>query len=154
MATRAESEVRVTILFGILQQLMTTRQNKLFANLSISSSQFGLLMHFTHNPKRTWLVSELANVMEMNQPGITKIVTQLVDKDLLLATPDRGDRRKKHLQITEKGLKTCSNTMNSFEPDIQNIYSSFANNELSELEQHLETLMAWLDNHRDDIKGL
>lgn len=154
MTTRAKSEVRVTILFGILQQLMTTRQNKLFTNLSITSSQFALLVHFTHDPTRSWLVSELANVMEMNQPGITKIVTQLVEKGLLLAMPDVSDRRKKHLKITEKGLKTCSKTMDSFEPDIQNMYSSFANNELSELEQHLETLMAWLDNNRDNIKGL
>jgi len=44
--------------------------------------------------------------------------------------------------------------MNVFEPDIQHIYSSFANDELSELEQHLEKLMAWLDNNRDDIKSL
>lgn len=154
MTTRAESEVRVTILFGILQQLMTTRQNKLFTNLSITSSQFGLLMHFTHDPARSWLVTELANVMEMNQPGITKIVTQLVDKGLLLATPDTSDRRKKHLKITEKGLKTCSKTMNAFAPDIQNIYSSFESKPLAELEQHLETLMVWLDNNRDDIKGL
>ena len=98
MATRTESEVRVSILFGILQQLMTTRQSKLFASLSISSSQFGLLIHFSHNPARSWLVSELAHIMEMNQPGITKVVTQLVDKGLLLATPDTTDRRKKHLK--------------------------------------------------------
>jgi DNA-binding MarR family transcriptional regulator len=154
MAARTKSEVRVAILFGILQQLLTTRQNKLFANLSITSSQFGLLLHFTHNPTRSWLVSELANVMEMNQPGLTKVVTQLVDKGLMLATPDTSDRRKKHLKITEKGLKICSITLNLFEPDIQNIYSSFANDELSELERHLEKLMAWLDNNRGDIKGL
>jgi DNA-binding MarR family transcriptional regulator len=92
--------------------------------------------------------------MEMNQPGITKVVTQLVDKGLILATPDTSDRRKKHLKITEKGLKICSITLNLFEPDIQNIYSSFANDELSELERHLEKLMAWLDNNRGDIKGL
>lgn len=154
MATRTESEVRVSILFGILQQLMTTRQSKLFASLSISSSQFGLLIHFSHNPARSWLVSELAHIMEMNQPGITKVVTQLVDKGLLLATPDTTDRRKKHLKISDKGLKICSKNMNVFEPDIQHIYSSFANDELSELEQHLEKLMAWLDNNRDDIKSL
>jgi DNA-binding MarR family transcriptional regulator len=154
METRTENELRVAILFGILQQLLTTRQNKLFANLSITSSQFGLLIHFTHKPTRSWLVSELTNVMEMNQPGITKVVTQLVDKGLLLATPDTSDRRKKYLKITEKGLETCSNTLNSFAPDIQNIYSSFANDELSELEQHLKKLMAWLDNNRNDIKGL
>ena len=154
MSTRTESEIRVAILFGILQQLMTTRQNKLFANLSITSSQFGLLVHFTHNPTRSWLVSELANVMEMNQPGITKVVTQLVDKGLLLATPDKIDGRKKHLTITDKGLKTCLKTMNFFEPDLQNIYSSFANDELSELEQRLEKLMTWLDSNRDNIKGL
>jgi hypothetical protein len=44
--------------------------------------------------------------------------------------------------------------MNSFEPDIQNSYSSFINDELSDLEPHLEKLMAWLDNKRGNIKSI
>ena len=154
MKTREESETRVTILFGILQQLMTTRQNTLFSNLALTPSQFGLLIHFTHNPARSWLVSELASVMEMNQPGITKIVSYLLDEKLLSAIPDGQDKRKKHLKITEKGLKACSSSMAFLAPDIQNIYSSFENNEIVELEAHLEKLMQWLDNNRDNIKGL
>ena len=154
MSNREETEVRLTILFGILQQLMTTRQNKLFAKLELTSSQFGLLVHFTHNPKRSWLVTELADVMEMNQPGITKIASQLIEKDLLIATPDSKDKRKKHLKISDKGLKACSRTMAAFSPDIKNIYASFDDGELADLGQHLEKLMSWLDSNRDNIKGL
>lgn len=154
VSNREDTEVRLTILFGILQQLMTTRQNKLFAKLELTLSQFGLLIHFTHNPNRSWLVTELAEVMEMNQPGITKIASQLIEKNLLIATADTKDKRKKHLKISDKGLKACSSTMAAFSPDIQNIYSAFEDEELGDLSQHLEKLMSWLDSNRDNIKGL
>ena len=154
MSKREGTEVRLTILLGILQQLMTTRQNKIFSKLALTSSQFGLLIHFTHNPTRSWLVTELADVMEMNQPGITKIVSQLIEKGLLIATPDTADKRKKHLKISDKGLNVCGSTMAAFSPDIENIYSSFADDELSDLHKHLEKLMSWLDSNRENIKGL
>ncbi len=47
---RQQTEVRMTVLLGIIQQLMTTRQNRLFADRELNLSQFGLLNHFTHDP--------------------------------------------------------------------------------------------------------
>ena len=79
---REQIQVRMTVLLGIIQQLMTTRQNRLFEAKELTLSQFGVLNHFTHEPDRSWTVTDLAEVMEMNQPGITKIVTLLVNKGL------------------------------------------------------------------------
>jgi DNA-binding MarR family transcriptional regulator len=79
---RQQTEVRMTVLLGIIQQLLTTRQNRLFAHRELNLSQFGLLNHFTHDPERNWTITELVEVMEMNQPGITKIASELLDKGL------------------------------------------------------------------------
>ncbi len=78
MSSREQDEARLIVVMGIIQQLMTTRKNKIFASLDINVSQFGLLTHFTHNPTRSWTISELATVMEMNQPGITKLASALL----------------------------------------------------------------------------
>lgn len=147
---REQTEVRMTVLLGIIQQLMTTRQNRLFAGRELSLSQFALLNHFTHEPERSWTVTELAEVMEMNQPGITKIVTLLIDKGLLKSTPDKADKRKRHLTISKKGLRLCNETFKSLLPDISQVFSEWDERSLKQFHKQLEKLMLWLDKHRHD----
>ena len=154
MDKRQQTETRITVVLGIIQQLMGTRQNKLFAHQPLTTSQFGVLNHFTHKPDRSWLTTELAQVMEMNQPGITKTVSVLLDKGLLKATVDKDDARKRHLKITRQGLGTCEKIMMSLLPDISHCFSDWQDQDLAELNSQLETLMKWFDNHRDDIKGI
>lgn len=145
---RDQIQVRMTVLLGIIQQLMTTRQHRLFEGRELTLSQFGLLNHFTHEPDKSWTVTDLVDVMEMNQPGITKIVTVLVNKNLLSSTPDKLDRRKRYLQITRKGRELCSDTFKSLLPEISQVFSEWDDGSLKQFQQHLEKLMAWLDVNR------
>lgn len=147
---REQTEVRMTVLLGIIQQLMTTRQNRLFAGRELSLSQFSLLNHFTHEPERSWTVTELAEVMEMNQPGITKIVTLLLDKGLLKSKLDKTDKRKRYLTISEKGLTLCNETFPSLLPDISQVFSEWDEKSLKQFHKQLDKLMLWLDKHRHD----
>ena len=147
---REQTEVRTTVLLGIIQQLMTTRQNSLFAGRELSLSQFALLNHFSHEPERSWTVTELAEVMEMNQPGITKIVTVLLDKGLLQSTSDATDKRKRYLTISKKGLALCVETFQSLLPDISQVFSEWDEKSLKQFHKQLEKLMLWLDKHRHD----
>ena len=147
---RQQTEVRMTVLLNIIQQLMTTRQNRLFANRELSLSQFGLLNHFTHDPQRSWTITELVEVMEMNQPGITKIATVLLDKGLLLSKADETDKRKRYLSISDKGIALSENTFQSLLPEISDIFGEWPNQELEGFHTQLEKLMQWLDEHRHD----
>ncbi len=151
MDKKQQTQARLIVVLGIIQQLLDTRQATLFGKLALTKSQFSVLNHFTHNPKRSWLVTELAEVMEMNQPGITKTVSVLIDKGLLLVKADVGDKRKRHLSITSKGMKMCQDMMKALLPDISHCFSEWDEQDLSQFGGHLETLMSWLDNHRDDI---
>ena len=146
--SREQTEVRMTVLLSIIQQLMTTRQNRLFAGRELSLSQFALLNHFTHEPERSWTVTELVEVMEMNQPGITKISTALLNKGLLKSTPDKTDKRKRYLTISKKGLNLCNETFQSLLPDISEVFSEWDEKSLKQFHKQLEKLMLWLDNHR------
>ncbi|MEH6578931.1 MAG: MarR family winged helix-turn-helix transcriptional regulator [Amphritea sp.] len=154
MNTREQTEVRLMVQLGIIRQLMATREAKLFANVSLNPSQFGVLNHFTHNPKRSWTVTELAEVMEMNQPGITKIVSFLLDQKLLESVSDKDDKRRRHLKITVQGLKLCDDIIGSLLPDVSHIFGSWEDGEISQMHEHMEKLMRWLDKHRDDIKQI
>lgn len=145
---REQTHVRMTVLLGIIQQLMTTRQNHHFEGKELTLSQFGLLNHFTHQPGKYWTVTDLADVMEMNQPGITKIVTMLVNKKLLLSTPDELDKRKRYLKITTKGLVLCRDTFKSLLPEISAVFGEWDDNSLKQFHQQLEKLMTWLDANR------
>ena len=136
---------------GIIQQLLTTRQAKHFANLELSYSQFTVLKHFSNNPERQSTITELAEVMEMNQPGITKVVSKLIDKKLLSSESDRQDARKKHLKITRQGLSLCEKTIKSLIPDISNMLASWDDKQLVDMQIHIEKLMRWLDNNREKI---
>ena len=145
---REQIQVRMTVLLGIIQQLMTTRQNRLFEGRELTPSQFGVLNHFTHEPDRSWTVTDLAAVMEMNQPGITKIVTMLVNEGLLSSTADMLDKRKRFLKITKKGHLLCGDTFRSLLPEISQVFSEWDDRSLKQFHQHLEKLMKWLDSNR------
>lgn len=149
LKTREKTEVRMTVLLGIIQQLMSTRHNRLFADQELTLSQFGVLNHFTHNAQRSWTITELANVMEMNQPGITKIVTVLLDKNLLQSKLDKIDKRKRHLTITRQGLTFCEGTFRSLLPEISHMFVEWNDSSLKQFHGHLEKLELWLDDHRD-----
>lgn len=140
------------LLLGIIKQLMTTRQTRLFRDVELNLSQFGVLNHFTHTPERRRTVTELADVMEMNQPGITKVVSVLVDKGFLDSQADAADKRKRYLKITPRGIELCMSTFESLLPDISYVFESWNNAELDQLHEHMEKLMHWLDEHRDDLK--
>lgn len=152
MNNRQQTEARLIVQLGIIRQLMTTREAKLFARVELNPSQFAVLNHFTHNPNRSWTVTDLAEVMEMNQPGITKIVTVLLDKALLQAVVDKEDKRRKHLKITLQGISLCQQIMLSLLPDISHIFSEWQDDELTLMKEKTEKLMRWLDSHRDDIQ--
>lgn len=145
---RKQVESRIMILFGIIQQLMDTRLNRLFSQLDLSRSQFGLLVHFSHNPERRWTVTALADVMEMNQPGITKVAKKLIDNGLLETFSDDKDSRVKHLGITNKGLDYLESTSSSFRPHVAAMFKDWPEDELQQLMTLLEKHKTWLDENR------
>ena len=148
MDPRQQNEQRLMMVTGIIQQLMNTRMHKLFKNFTISTSEFSLLSHFSHKPARSWIISELVEVMEMNQPGITKLVASLIEKSALTAEVDEFDKRKRPLTITQQGLQLCAEVMQKLQPDVSRCFSDWQDQELQQMLKHSEKLMKWLDGNR------
>jgi DNA-binding MarR family transcriptional regulator len=140
---------RILVLIGIINQLSTTRLNRVLAELDLPLAQFQLLIHFSHDPKKGWTVTRLAEVMEMNQPAMTKTTQRLLKKGFLQTVQEHADKRVKSLYVTDAGLQTLGVAWEKLAPDIARFASAWSNEDLDRLRELLERLKEQLDEARD-----
>ena len=139
----------IALSLGILSQLYTTRMNKLLSEHGFTLSQFSVLSHCSRHSSESWTISSLAKIMEINQPGITKIVQKLLGKELLSVTKDEKDSRRKYLQITPAGLKELQSVYQKTEPDVSSWFAQWNSGTMEEFNGNLQRLSAWLGENRD-----
>ncbi|HEY1014040.1 MAG TPA: MarR family transcriptional regulator [Herpetosiphonaceae bacterium] len=139
---------QLAILLGIASQLYTTRMTAQLEPHGLSLSQLAVLSHCARHPDQRWTVSGLATVMEINQPGITKIVQKLLGRALLHAQPDADDARKKHLQITPAGIDALQAVYEALDPDVEAWFRDWTVPNMEQFRASLETLIGWFDSHR------
>lgn len=132
----------------IINQLSTSKITKALQPLNLSYSQFSLLNHFSNNPEQEATVSQLANSMQMNQPGITKIVNKLTEMDLVDIRKDSQDARKKWIKINQMGLEKLSQAQSDVMNDITDCFTHWELDELEDMLQHASKLQVWFDSNR------
>ncbi|WP_070969107.1 MarR family winged helix-turn-helix transcriptional regulator [Vibrio sonorensis] len=136
------------VTLGIVHQLTDDWLDKALIPHGITRSQLNVLSHFSHQPDRAQTISELASVMQMNQPGITKVINKLLDMDLVSAEKDKHDGRKKWISITEQGLLKLQQAFTSFEPELFSCFEEWDSEEIKNTLQSVSKLKQWLDNNR------
>ncbi len=152
MLERQKLEIELTTVLSIIRQLLATRERKQFSKVDLNPSQFHLLHHFLAQPNRSWTVTELSLAMEMNQSGLTKILSVMLEKDLLTVTRGDNDKRLKKYEITTTGRDTVLTIGKALMPDISNMFQQLSDHEIRSTSKNLKKLLNWLDNQRDDIK--
>ena len=148
LVDRNAAMARAMTLIGIIDQLFTTRATAILKSTGLPYPRFGLLHHFGFNPARGWTIGELAAVMEMNQPAITKLVQRLIEQGYLETRPDGTDRRIKRCFITAQGLAARQAAINALGPDVVKAFTGWDTKEITDLVAQLERLKSWLDDHR------
>ena len=139
---------RILILVGIINQLATTRLNRVLSELDLPIAQFSLLTHFSHNPQRGWTVTRLAKVMEVNQPAMTKTTQRLLKKGYLSVQQAQSDKRIKNYFVTGNGMQTLSSAWEKLSPDMQELRSSWQDSDVETLQELLEKMKTQLDESR------
>ncbi|MDN3680861.1 MarR family winged helix-turn-helix transcriptional regulator [Vibrio tapetis subsp. quintayensis] len=134
---------------GIINQLTDAWLSKALIPHGINQSQFNLLVHFSHHPEREQTISQLAEVMQMNQPGITKVVNKLVDMGLVGIRKDSHDGRKKWISINQNGLDKSQSAFMSFLPMVDRCFEGWDAKQLNEMLAYSQRLQTWLDDNRD-----
>ncbi|MFH2130628.1 MAG: MarR family transcriptional regulator [bacterium] len=140
---------RIFILIGIINQLATTRLNRVLNELDLPMAQFSLLTHFSHNSERGWTVTRLAEVMEVNQPAMTKTTQRLLKKGFLRMIQEHADKRIKTLYVTESGLTSLGQAFEKLAPDFSRFFSEWEPADLERLRELLERMKVQLDDARD-----
>ena len=82
-------------------------------------------------------IGELALVMDMNQPAVTKAVKALVEKQALTKQADENDGRIVHLSITDEGLQLLNRAREASFPVIGQGFAGLDDGEL----EHLNNLL-------------
>lgn len=149
LTEKQQKSFKLLISLGIINQLTNTWLGKALAPHGINQSQFDLLNHFSHNPEKEHTISQLAEVMQMNQPGITKVVNKLSEMDLIEIRKDDQDGRKKWIRINQQGLDKVQSAFMSFLPTVNQCFEEWDEKQVEEMLQHSTRLQMWLDNNRD-----
>jgi len=133
---------------AILTQLYSTRMDMLLKQHQTSLSQFGLLNHLANSPQDKHSISELTEAMEINQPGVTKIVRKLGDEGLIDVVTDETDSRKRLVSIKSNGYKKIQEVNLALFPDVSQWFEDWDDTEIDKFTQLLTKLATWLDKNR------
>ena len=136
-------------LLGFISLLQDGRASQLLAPYGLNQSQFTVLFLMSQEPERSWTTTELAEHMEMQLPGISKIVNQLLTAKLLKLGPAAIDKRKKQLSISQAGRRKNTQVLTAMEPEISRVFADWSMTELAQFIGHLQKLRDWLDRHRN-----
>lgn len=146
MARQATTETRVSIRLGMIAQLQMARGAKLLAPLGLNRSKLAVLQYLAENADAT--IGDMSAQLEINQPGITKIVQQFLLEGWVAASETHADKRVKPLAITKKGLNKYRQTLVALQPEIARPYQDWSKQELQVFLRCLDKLYQWMDENR------
>lgn len=139
--------LQLGIQLGILSQLVQTRMSQLLAPAGMTYTQVALMSHLwrSENPAT---ISELASALEINQPGVTKVVQRLEAAGLLTVQPSETDRRQKLVSVSDVGVEQLGQTLELIGADLAGWFEGWTAGQTDSFGQQLNQLVGWLDQHR------
>jgi DNA-binding MarR family transcriptional regulator len=143
--TRAGLQGRVTRELAVVQRLSQTRFNRALRPLGLSMTQVSVLARLTGPDGAT--VGELAQGMEINQPGISKIVAGLTTQGAVRVASVQDDARRRLVHLTPTGRRLLDQARTALHPEASVIFG-----ELDDAQ--LETLHALLVQVRERLDAL
>lgn len=138
----------IATLLGIVSQLYTTRMETLFNTQGFTLSQFALLTHLARSSKTVHTISDLTEAMEINQPGVSKIVQKLYEQGYLEVNTNKFDTRKREVRITTQGRNKLVQVGKAIYPDLATWFEDWKEGDKKSFASYLGTLAQWLDKNR------
>ena len=133
---------------GIVNQLHASRMTQLLGKHNFTIVQFSLLNHLARQQETPQTISDLTDALEVNQPGVTKIVQKLARLDLITVDKDPNDSRKRLISISRRGGEALQAVMLELAPDYVACFAEWDFEELEAFLAQLKKLGTWLDNNR------
>lgn len=117
-------------LLGVLSQLFQSRMAVLLAPYDLTYTQMAVLSHLqrTDEPQS---VSVLAAAMQIQQPGMTKVVKRLEGSSLVTAESDPSDPRKKLVVIADGGRALVGEVETALFTDLAGWFDDWSGEEIA-----------------------
>jgi DNA-binding MarR family transcriptional regulator len=135
----------------IIDQLATTKSNRVLDGIGLSMPPFVVLNHFSHCPDEPRTVTGVAAAFQQPQSGMTKTIQKLVEGGYLRAEADAGDKRVKQLRLTPEGIAAHAAARQRLAPDIAGIFAGWDERDLEILLRLLDRLRIHLDTRRGSV---
>ncbi|MEK9970221.1 MAG: MarR family transcriptional regulator, partial [Ferrovibrio sp.] len=103
---------------GIIDQLATTRGNRVLRDHDLPLPQFIMLNHFSHWPDEGKTTGGIARAMQQLPPAVTKTTQKLIAKGYLREEPSPEDARSKLLFLTARGRTAHGKAIAALLPDL------------------------------------
>lgn len=139
---------RIINWIGIIDQLATTRANRILKGAGLPFPQFVVLNHFSHRPGEGKTVTGIADALQQPQPGVTKTVQKLRARGYLEARPSPDDKRVKLLFLTPKGRAAHARALARFGPELEALFTGWSASNLAALFEHLDRIKVYMDENR------
>ena len=138
-----------TTWLSIVSQLFTSRTNRLLEPHGMTLVQFSILNHLARRRVGEGdRISDIADAVEALQPAVTKIIAKFERLGMVEVFQKAGDKRSKHVRISDKGNEILIETQKALGPELARIFSSLEPDEMESLVDLLQKLGIWLDKNR------
>ena len=141
--TRAGMQGRVMRELAVVQRQSETRFNRALRPLGLSMTQVGLLARLAGPHAVT--VGELAKVLEVNQPAVSKIVTALSARGAVRVATVDADARRRLVHLTPAGSRLLAKARAALHPEATAIFADLDDAQLETLHTLLVTIRERLD---------
>ncbi len=126
---------------SVCYQHLSARINRALEPLKLNMTQLSILNHFAHMPENAYeTVSRLSQIMEMNQPMITKAIKAMVDHGLIIKKASPEDARVAHLHLSDAGRGKLDEARQHCYPIIAQAYESLGTEELVQMLNQLDRI--------------
>lgn len=122
------------ITLSICYQHLSAKFNRILEPLQLNMTQLSILTHFSRMPAgHAETVTHLSQVMEMNQPMVTKSIKAMHALGLIKKKTGKDDARVSFLYISEAGSARLQEAQQACLPLIEEAFADLSFEELTQL---------------------
>lgn len=138
---------QILMWLGTAEKRLTMRVNRALKGTGLPYAQFAVLAHLASLPGHDWTVTALASALETGQPGVSKILRRLADKNYVQIESDPGDGRLRRHRLTQAGKSAYSEASSRIAPQAEDIFSDWQDGDINALHTLLYRLKSGLRGH-------
>ena len=132
------------ISLAICYQQLSARINRALAPQQMNMTHMSIMQHLTRFPAQHPTITELANVMEMNQPAVTKAIKAMEILGWIERAQDPMDARSSRVALTIKGKSEMAAAQEACMPLLTEAFAGLDAGEMGQLHELLGKIRAQL----------